>query len=395
MLCAAGMAAMSADASPVGMARPGVPAEQPSHSASTPRGLAVANVPSNQPEGRVWPFRNPVKYFTGAMQTPFGSKSQGAMTNRAMPPVRPQGDFVAPGASAVGAATLSTPSTPELVIAAAQECESQGYVPEARGHYQRALAMWPGNVELLRAAARMEDRQNNLPWAESLYAQAVASNPQHAGALNDLGLCLARQGKLEASVQLLEQAINLKPTEPRYRNNAAIVLVEMRQDQKALAHLAAVHGSAEANYNFGQLLVQRGRSEVAAPYFVAAIEQKPDMQAAHDALAKLQPADPTSTPTPATETPSVATAPAASSEPAPPTATSAGPQQPAAPVGPQFNFPATARSPEPGMSSYVPPNYYAPAGPVTPGVQPVPNPRIGARPQYLPPVTNQPGTMRR
>ena len=148
--------------------------------------------------------------------------------------------------------------------------------------------IWPGQVEVLRAAARMEDRQGNLPLAENLYQQAVTANPQHAGAVNDLGLCLAREGKLQPSLQALEQAVQLQPTKALYRNNAATVLVEMHQDQRALAHLAAVHDAADANYNLGQLLVERGRPADAAQYFQAAVQQNPGMQQAQVALAKMQ-----------------------------------------------------------------------------------------------------------
>lgn len=134
----------------------------------------------------------------------------------------------------------------------------------------------------------MEDRQGNLPLAENLYQQAVTSNPQHAGAMNDLGLCLAREGKLPQSLQVLEQAVQLQPTKALYRNNAATVLVEMHQDQRALAHLAAMHDAADANYNMGQLLIERGRPADAAQYFQAAVQANPAMQQAQVALAKLQ-----------------------------------------------------------------------------------------------------------
>ena len=159
-------------------------------------------------------------------------------------------------------------------------CEKQGDLPQARQNLQRALSMWPSNADVLRAAARMEDRQSNLPVAESLYQRAVTANPQNAAALNDLGLCLAREGKLEPSLQVLEQAIHLQPDKSLYRNNAATVLVEMRQDQRALGHLAAVHNPAEANFNLGQLLVDRGRPADAVAYFQTALQLNPGMQPA-------------------------------------------------------------------------------------------------------------------
>jgi tetratricopeptide (TPR) repeat protein len=336
-----------------------------------------------RPSEEISPLRHPVKYFTTAMsELPISSKSKGAKS-RVVQPTVPRND-------PISLSTPTGPPTPELVISLAQLSESQGNVPQARGHFQRALANWPGHVDLLRAAARMEDRQGQLAVAESLYRQAAAANPQHAGALNDLGLCLARQGKLDVSVQVIEQAIQLQPDKPLYRNNVATVLVEMRQDQKALAHLSAVHGSAAANYNLGQLLVQRGRSDEAAGYFVAAIEQQPDMQAAHDALGMLQSVEPAGAPTP-TDSPAVATAPASVPEMTAPSAAPANGTQQVAPAGPEFGYPSTARSPDPGASSFVPPNYYSPRT----SMPPTAYPRVGSRPQYVPPMSNQPGTMRR
>jgi Tfp pilus assembly protein PilF len=305
---------------------------------------------------------------------------------------------VPPGAGSVAHSAPAGQTTPEQVISIAQLCERQGDVQQARHHYQRALGMWPGHVEVLRAAARMEDRCNQLQLAEHLYRQAVATNPQHAGALNDLGLCLARQGKLDASLQMIEQAVQLHPAKPLYRNNAATVLVEMRQDQKALAHLTAVHGSAAANFNVGQLLVQRARPNEAVPYFVAAIEQNPEMVAAQEALAKLQGTE-VSTETATASAPTADTAsaptttvnesvPEVATQPAPPASTpGVAPQQDPS-IGPQFGYPATARSPEFGQSSQLPPGYYPPTRPFpATGV-----PAYGPSPRYLPPVANQPGS---
>jgi tetratricopeptide (TPR) repeat protein len=195
---------------------------------------------------------------------------------------------------------------------------------------------------------------------------------------------MARQGKLDASVQEIEQAVRLEPTNARYRNNAAVVLVSMQQDQRALQHLSAVHGGAEANYNMGQLLVQRNRPMDAAPYFSAALEMNPSMQPAYEALSKLQ-------------GPGMGQVPSVAEQPmpvAPQQPVSADPQQ-ATPTGPQMSFPATARNPAWGTSSYVPPGYYAPTQ-----MQPQAVPYVGqAQPRHLPPVQGQQpqqsGAMRR
>jgi tetratricopeptide (TPR) repeat protein len=327
-----------------------------------PAPARVAQQPVPKPTDTISPWRHPVDYFSAAMsETPVASAINSNKVERNLP--RPS--------DKLSLDTPTGPATPQFYIAMAQMSERQGNAPQARQQLQQALAKWPRDVELLRAAARMEDRQGNLPLAETLYRRAVAANPQHAGALNDLGLCLARQGKLEQSVQSIEQAINLQPTKALYRNNAATVLVEMRQDQRALAHLSAVHGAAESSYNLGQLLVDRGRPHEAISYLQQAVEIDPMMQPAHSAIAQLR------------------------GEPVTPTqfaAEQALPQQDVAPAyGPQLTpqqpiaeptIPATARGPAFGTSSYVPPTSYYPAtaAPTAPVYQ------TATAPRYLPPI---------
>jgi len=318
-----------------------------------------------RPTDQISATKHPIKYFKAAIgESPLGSHGKAAQRPSA-PPAQQKVD-------SISLSTPTGPPSPEFYIYAAQMCERQNDLPQARVNLQHALKIWPGQVDVLRAAARMEDRQGNLPLAENLYQQAVTCNPQHVAALNDLGLCLARQGKLEQSVQILEQAVQLQPAKPLYRNNAATVLVEMRQDQRALAHLAAVHGAAEANYNLGQLLVERGRSTDATPYFQAALQQNPNLQPAQEALAKLQGTKLTVSTPVATTAQSVA-APAPTTVAATPavqaTVPAAAPQQTAA--SQPLTYPTTSPAVDAGN--------YAPA----------------TTPQYLPPVAARPGAVRR
>jgi tetratricopeptide (TPR) repeat protein len=366
-------------ASPAAMAmrpRQPAPATPPAPAVSSPAvaaaAPAVAVTPGAQPywpSSQISPTKNPFKYFAASMaELPIRPNAR-TSANPLMQPVSPNNAVVAQAAAA-------GPPTPERLIALAQTSERQGDIQTARQHFGQALTMWPGHVEVLRAAARMEDRLGELTMAETLYQQAAQANPQHAGALNDLGLCLARQGKLDASIQVIEQAIQLQPEKPLYRNNAATVLVEMRQDQRALSHLTAVHGAAEANYNLGQLLVQRGRPAEATPYFQAAVQQNPQMQSAHVALARLQ--------SPGTTPPSQAATPASNPEVAP---------QQTPPTGPRLDYPATARSPELGASTLGAPAYQAPP---TSAPWPAAPANAAAPTRYLPPVASQPaGPIRR
>jgi tetratricopeptide (TPR) repeat protein len=324
------------------------------------------------------PLRHPIKYVAAAVsdmpRPSLWKKDQPAVkANKTAKP------------DPISLDTPAGPPTPLLYISMAQLSERQGDVGQARLHYQTALKKWPGQVDVLRAAARMEDRLGGLQLAENLYQQAVTANPQHAGAHNDLGMCLARQGKLEASLQQIEQAVRLEPTNQRYHNNAAVVLVEMRRDQQALGHLSAVHGPAPANYNMGQLLVERGRTMEAAGYFAAALEIDPTMQAAHAALANLQGAAVGEVPTVATD-PGLPVVPQSMTPGIGPQPSQQTVPQQASPAGPQLGYPATARNPGWGTTGYAPPTYYAPTGPYpTTGA-----PRVSQMPsQYSPPGTLQ------
>jgi tetratricopeptide (TPR) repeat protein len=383
-LCVVTTAAEPAAASPATMTRGVRPVASTSTESGTdklkfwksdtPASPRITAAPAAKPTDEISPWRHPISYLSAAASEMPGA-SMLKHKSAAEAPAKP-GDSIALDSPA-------GPATPQFYVSIAQLAEQQGKVQEARGQLQQGLAKWPHDVDLLRAAARMEDRQGNLPLAESLYHRAVTANPQNAGALNDLGLCLARQGKLDQSIQAIEQAINLQPDKALYRNNAATVLVEMHQDQRALAHLSAVHGPAESSYNLGQLLVDRGRPNDAIGYFERAVALDPSMQQARTAIAQLNGAP---------VTPQYAVEPALPQQDITPTY---GPQIAAPQNAPEPSFPATARGPAMGTSSYVPPTNYYPSSPLPAYAAPqAPMYQTATAPRYLPPVpTVAPGTM--
>jgi tetratricopeptide (TPR) repeat protein len=342
-----------------------------------PASPRITKAPAAKPSDGISPWRQPFTYFSAAMsETPVAA----SLKNDKAATLPKQADSISLN-------TPAGPDTPQFHISLAQMAERGGNVEQARKQLQQGLTKWPNDVELLRAAARMEDRQGKLQLAEALYRKAVTTNPQHAGALNDLGLCLARQGKHQQSVQSIEQAINLQPEKALYRNNAATVLVEMREDQRALAHLSAVHAPADSNYNLGQLLVDRGRPHEAIAYFHRALEIDPSMQQAQLAIAQINGV-------PVTQSQIAAEPTVPPQEVAPAYGPQMVPQQPVS----EPTFPATARGPGFGTSSYVPPPTYYPTYPSTPlppTVAPAaPTYQTATAPRYLPPVRQiGPGSM--
>jgi Tfp pilus assembly protein PilF len=333
--------------------------------------LAAQPAAPEPPSAAISPWRHPIAYMSATIaETPVAESLTRRNAEQKAAEVH----------DSISLSTPTGPATPQYYISLAQISERQGNIAQARQQLQEALKQWPNDVEVLRAAARMEDRQGQLQLAEMLYRRAVTENPQHAGALNDLGLCLARQGKLPESVQAMEQAIQLQPTKALYRNNAATVLVAMQQDQRALAHLSAVHSPAESNYNLGQLLVDRGRPHEAVLYFQSALDVDPTLEPARLAVAQLHG-------TVSNSEQVVVEGPAAQPQEVTPSYDSRYAPQP--PTN-EPNFPATARGPAFGTSSYVPPSRYYPANSSgqafpAPAYQ-APVYQTATAPRYLPPV---------
>src|SRR5262249_37594422 len=141
------------------------------------------------PSKQISPWKHPIKYLSASASEFPGGKDVPSAHPVMQPVTQAQ-----PKTDAISLSVPTGPPSPDFFIFAAQMCERQGDILQARQNLTKALSMWPGNADVLRAAARMEDRQGNLPLAETLYQQAVTGNPQNAAALNDLGLCLAREG---------------------------------------------------------------------------------------------------------------------------------------------------------------------------------------------------------
>jgi len=186
----------------------------------------------------------------------------------------------------ISLATKATPS-PELHVAAARLSERSGKVGEAERYYQQALKLDARHAGALVGFARLRNRQGRLEEATELYQRAAKAHPDNDAIFNDLGLCLARQRLFKESVAAFERAVLLQPKKWLYRNNVAMVLVEMGDVDAAVSHLRAVQGEAVAHYNVGYILQKKGDSEAAAVHFARALEENPSLAEARAWLEKL------------------------------------------------------------------------------------------------------------
>ncbi|NQT15570.1 MAG: tetratricopeptide repeat protein, partial [Planctomycetes bacterium] len=186
--------------------------------------------------------------------------------------------------------SLSSKSTPsaDLHVAAARMSEGAGQLAEAGTHYQQALAIDSRHADALVGYARLKDSQGFPDQALALYQTAAKAHPGNASVFNALGLTYARQRKFNESITTMEQAVRLEPKKGLYRNNIAMVLVEMGDAEGALAHLKTIQSEAVAHYNVGYILQKKGDSKAAAVHFAKAAEQDPSLSEAGVWLARLQ-----------------------------------------------------------------------------------------------------------
>lgn len=178
-------------------------------------------------------------------------------------------------------------ASPNLYAATALLSEQRGRDDEAEQHYQAALKIDPKHPGALLGYARFKDRRNDLHEATKLYQRAIEISPRDSAVFNDLGLCFARRGMYRESIAALERAIQLQPGRLLYRNNIAMVLVEIGRPDAAVAHLGVVQKEAVAYYNVGYILQKNGQSGEAAKMFAMSLQKDPSLVQARIWLSKL------------------------------------------------------------------------------------------------------------
>ena len=286
--------------------------------------------------------------------------------------------------------------TPELCVAIARLNEARGNWEEAEQQYQKALKLASTCLEAQVGMGRLRDREGKTEEALQWYQKALKAHPKEASVYNDLGLCSARQHLYAKSREALQRAVELQPTKPLYRNNLAMVLVEMGDNDKAFAQLVAVHGEAAACYNLGYLVYKKGQYDLAARLFTKAAERDPSMT---DAQIWAQQAQASLAGQQASPTKVVTTPPAATSRPAA-TGTSPSPsstffqaRRPEPVARPSRQLPPVSQ-PSASQPAPLPPTGAADSAgrkarpaedAAAPQAAPLP-PELQAEPQLLPPV---------
>lgn len=180
------------------------------------------------------------------------------------------------------AAEKPAPNTasPKLRLAYARMQEKQGNVTEARSAYTQILAEDRKSVEALVGLARVDQLAGRTPEAEQGYLKAIKVAPKSAVAHSALGQFYADQGKWDQAVGAFQTAVQIAPNDNNQRHQFAVSLAKSGKIEQALPHFAKTVGEAEAHYNVGLLLHDKGDLAAAETHFLAAATQNSQLSQA-------------------------------------------------------------------------------------------------------------------
>jgi Flp pilus assembly protein TadD len=175
--------------------------------------------------------------------------------------------------------------------------ESQGNFEAALQEYQEAFSvvetkrhgsLGPADSALAhRRMAGTLDRVGRFAQAEVHYQKALKLSPRDSKIWNDVGYSYYLQGRWADAERALKTAAKLAPDDERIRINLGLTLAAAGKTTEALPLLSQTTGDAAGHANLGYLLAATGQFELARGQYETALAQRPDMELARRALARL------------------------------------------------------------------------------------------------------------
>jgi Flp pilus assembly protein TadD len=221
------------------------------------------------------------------------------------PPQLPEGAASPDAAAQIQSAASSTDFQPKATdrqsfqvhIDFGRVFESQGDFDAAVLEYQNALTVVETkkrgtlrSADLALAHRRIGgalDRLGRFAQAEVHYQQALKAAPKDPKIWNDAGYSYYLQGRWSDSEKALRTAARLAPEDERIRINLGLTLAAAGKTDEAFPLLSQSSSSATGHANLGYLLAGTGQIDLARQQYETALAQRPDMELARRALARL------------------------------------------------------------------------------------------------------------
>jgi len=178
-------------------------------------------------------------------------------------------------------------------------------IDEANTLFRRCVDEAPHVPEILTSWANCLAVQGNVSEARRLLEQTLDRVPGDFQALRQLGEAELSQGEFEKALEHLESAARQRPYDPTTRNALGKALRALGRGDEAQLHLDYVAEAEESlarmerqlrvvverpddvevRYDIGMILLRYGSPEDGARWLLTVLEQQPDHNAAHEALA--------------------------------------------------------------------------------------------------------------
>lgn len=190
------------------------------------------------------------------------------------------GNWQLPGMTLSRKADLKHPE--EMHLAYGRYSEQNGDVAKARESYETVLDENQKSVDAILGLARLDLLGGRPEQAERRFKEAISVAPSSAEAIEATGQFYLSQERYDEAVQVLTRGVELAPANRRMRQRLAIALARQGNLTAAETHFVEAVGDAEADYNIGLILYERGDSVQAEQRLLSAVMKKPSLaQAQH------------------------------------------------------------------------------------------------------------------
>lgn len=166
--------------------------------------------------------------------------------------------------------------------------EHIGNLSESRDSYEFVLSEEPESVDAILGLARLDQLSGRTHQAEQGFQKALKLSPGNPQALEAAGQFYAAEERWGEAVQYLRQGVAAAPDDRAIRFNFAVVLAKSGDIDSALPEFVEAIGEAEAHYNIGLVLYEKGELAASEQHFAQALKIKPDLQEAQYWLSELR-----------------------------------------------------------------------------------------------------------
>ena len=158
--------------------------------------------------------------------------------------------------------------------------EKMGDTKSARSSYEVALGENPKSVEAVLGLARLDQVAGRKVEAEKGFQKALAMAPDDPKVRSNIGQFYAAEEKWDQAIVLLSEAVKSTPADKTVRYQLGIAMASAGDYQGAMPHLIRAVGEAEAHYNIGYILRDRGQMQASEQQFLQAVLLKPEFNEA-------------------------------------------------------------------------------------------------------------------